>query len=70
MICCNVIMHSIWLDRNTQAVLSAESYPHLFLRVKLENCEHLCECKPIQDNCKLLKMIDYVARNSTSIANK
>ena len=45
--------------------------PTCLSELKLENCGNLYERTPIQDNCKILKMIDYVmARNSTSISHK
>ena len=42
-----------------------------FSELKLEKCGNLCEGTPIQGNCKILKIIDYVvARNSIFIAHK
>ena len=44
--------------------------PACFSELKFEKCGNRCECTPIQGNCKILKMLDYVvARNSTSIAH-
>ena len=64
----HVIMHSKKLNRNTQAVLSAESYSHLFLRVgkfvEISASVHLFKIIVNSEN-------DYVeATNSTSIAHK
>ena len=56
--------------RNTQAVPNTDSYPSRF-SVKSWKRVEIAECTPIQGNCKILKMIDYVAAwNSTSIAHK
>ena len=63
------IMHSMGLDNEHTGLFHLlRVISTCFSELKLENCGKLCECKPIQDNCKILKMMDYVvARNSTSI---
>ena len=73
MICCSghVTVHSMGFDKSTQLFHLLRVIPTCFSELKLENCENLCECTPIEDNYKILKMIDYVvAKNSTSIAHK
>ena len=68
---CYALHRSMGLMRTCRLFDLVIVIPSSLSELKLEKCRNLYECTYIQGNCKILKIIDYVAaKNSTSIAHK